>query len=247
MICDSHCHLKHGNKERTEYTPQTIVEIMDEAGIDKSVVFAMCVSSAEATRFAQQAIEAFPDRLIPYAYAIPHIAESALNQIEHAVRDLGFRGVKLHAGETKLVDYVIDPLFDLLAQYEVPVLIDIAGNEASARRIATAFPKTTLIMAHFGRYLCTDRALLDSFIKLAEDCDNIILDTSGVILPWMITDAVNRIGSDRIAFGVDGPHPYPSPVAYAKDEIQKIRMLPISDADKDNILWHTIARILKLT
>ena len=34
MICDSHCHLKHGNKERTEYAPETIIQVMDEAGIE---------------------------------------------------------------------------------------------------------------------------------------------------------------------------------------------------------------------
>ena len=246
MILDSHCHLKHGNKERTEHSPRAIVQVMDGAGIDKSVVFAMCVSSAEATRFAQKAAREFPERLIPYAYAIPHIAVPALAEIERAVTQLGFRGIKIHGGETRMAEYVIDPIFELAASLEVPCLIDYLGNLEHARRIAESFPETTIIVAHFGRYLCTDRNLLDSFIALAEDCGNTILDTSGVVFPWMITEAVRRIGSDRIVFGIDGPHPYPSPVSYARDEIQKIQALPISDSDKQNILWNTIARILKV-
>ena len=246
MICDSHCHLKHGNKERTEYEPEAIVHIMDEVGIDKSVVFAMCVSSTDATGFAQRAAEAYPDRLIPYAYAIPHIAERALDAVEHALSELHFRGVKLHAGETRLADYVIDPLFELAAKYGVPVLVDLGGNEESARRIASSFPHTTIILAHFGRYLCTDHALLSRFIGLAEDNDNVVLDTSGVVFPWIITDAVKKVGSDRMVFGIDGPHPYPTPETYARDEVQKIQRLPVSTSDKENILWNTIARVLSL-
>ena len=41
MIIDSHVHLKHGDAKRTEYSPKTIVKIMNEVGIDKSIVFAM--------------------------------------------------------------------------------------------------------------------------------------------------------------------------------------------------------------
>jgi len=246
MICDSHCHLKHGNKERTEYTPEAIVRIMDEVGIDRSAVFAMCVSSAEATGFAQRAAEAYPDRLIPYAYAIPHIAESALDVVEDAISRLHFRGIKLHVGETSLAGYVIDPLFELAAKYAVPVLVDLAGRVDDASRIVRSFPHTTVILAHFGRYLCTDHALLHRFVELAEGNGNTILDTSGVVFPWIISEAVKRVGSGRLIFGIDGPHPYPTPEAYARDEIQKIQRLPVSTVDKENILWNTAARVLQL-
>jgi len=124
MICDSHCHLRHGNKERTEYTPQAIVDIMDEAGIDKTVVFAMCASSVQAIQMAHEAHMAFPDRLIPYAYALPHISESSLQHVERAISELGFPGIKIHGGEVRLADYIIDPIFDLAASYDVPCLVD---------------------------------------------------------------------------------------------------------------------------
>ena len=69
MICDSHCHLKHGNREKTEYSADVIVEVMDEAGIDKTVLFAMSTTSDRAIEMTREAAKAFPDRLIPYAYA----------------------------------------------------------------------------------------------------------------------------------------------------------------------------------
>lgn len=246
MICDSHCHLKHGNKERTEYSPESIVEIMDEAGIDKTVVFAMCISSMGAMKMALEAAQKFPDRLIPYAYALPHIAESALATVEEAVVEHGFKGIKIHAGETQLTQYTIDPIFDLAARLNVPCLIDFKGVLSDAQRIAQTFPKTTIIVAHMGKYLNTSTDQIESFIQLAEECENVVLDTSGVILPWKITEAVNRIGSNRMAFGIDGPHPYPTQAEYARQEIEKICNLPIAESDKENLFWNTIAGLLKL-
>ncbi|MSS70461.1 MAG: hypothetical protein EXS64_03125 [Candidatus Latescibacteria bacterium] len=246
MICDSHCHLKHGNKEMTEYTGREIVEAMDGAGIDKTVVFAICVTSAQATEFALRACREFPDRLIPYAYAIPHISESALSHVERAVRDFGFRGIKVHGGETRLTPYVIDPVFELAARLDVPCLVDFAGNVDYTSRIAETFPKTTIIVAHMGRYLCTDRGLLNRFIEIAEKYENVILDTSGVVIPGKVSEAVHRIGSDRMAWGIDGPYPAPDLASFAKEEIDRIRILPISEKDKDNLFWGTISRLLKL-
>jgi len=246
VICDSHCHLKHGNQERTEYSPEIIVEIMDDAGIDKTVVFAMCISSMGAMEMALEAAQKFPDRLIPYAYALPHIAEPALPIVEEAIVEHGFKGIKIHGGEIRLAEYIIDPIFDLAARYDVPCLIDFCGRLNDARRIAETFPKTTIIVAHMGQYLSTNNNQIDSFTQLAEDCENIVLDTSGVVLPWKITEAVGRIGSDRMVFGIDGPHPYPTQAEYARQEIEKTRSLPISETDKENMLWNTIAGLLKL-
>ncbi|MDP6775292.1 MAG: amidohydrolase family protein [Candidatus Latescibacteria bacterium] len=247
-ICDSHCHLKHGNVYRTEYDPARIVEIMDEAGIDKSVVFAMSTTSEHATSMAHEAAQRFPDRLIPYAYALPHIADSAIVHIERGVRDLGFRGIKMHVGEVSLTDYIIDPVFELAAGYGVPCLVDFGGRIDAARRILKSFPKTTIIMAHFGRYLCTDRNVVENQIALAVEHENAVLDTSGVLLPWAVPEAVRKVGSDRIVFAVDGPYPYDhtTEVEFATVEIERIRSLPIPEKDKENIFWNTIARILKL-
>ena len=58
MIIDSHVHLKHGNAERTEYRPEEIVESMDQAGVGKSVVFAMCTTTPRSIEMAREAHEA---------------------------------------------------------------------------------------------------------------------------------------------------------------------------------------------
>ncbi len=206
MIIDSHAHLKHGDAQGTEYTPRQIVEAMDGAGIDRSVVFAMSTTTARATEMAVEAVRQFPDRLIPYAYALPSYERPVIEELGTALGDLGFKGIKLHIGECTMAEYVTAPVFELAAEYSVPCLIDFGGRIAVCREAVTAHPGTTFIIAHFGRYLSEDEALVDQFISLAEKHPNARLDASGVVLLPKIEEAVRRIGAERILFGTDGPH-----------------------------------------
>ncbi len=59
MLIDSHSHLKHGDAQKTEYSPDEIVRVMDAAGIDKSVVFAMSTSTSRSIQMAKDAIDKF--------------------------------------------------------------------------------------------------------------------------------------------------------------------------------------------
>lgn len=245
-IYDSHAHLKHGDAARTEYTPEAIVETMDEAGIEKSVVFAMSTTTRHSIDMALNAAKAFPDRLIPYVYALPSYERPALSEIESALSELGFRGIKIHAGECKLAEYVVDPVLALAGERDVPCLIDFCGDIRSASRIAGKFGKTKLIVAHMGQYFSASGDQIDGFIELAEAHENVLLDVSGVALLWKVEDAAGRIGSDRLLFGTDGPHPAPDTASFARIEIDRIRMLDLGPEQQEDIFWRTIAGLLKL-
>jgi len=245
-IVDSHVHLKHGDAARTEYTADEIVHVMDKVGIAKSVVFAMSTTTQRSIDMAEKAVSKFPDRLIPYVYALPHYERPAIKEIQAALSGRLFRGVKIHAGECTLAEYVIDPVLALAGRYRAPCLVDCKGDHAAARRMAKAFPGTTLIIAHMGRYLATDGRLLDQFIGLAAECDNVLLDVSGVVLVEKIPEAVRTIGAKRLVWGTDGPHPKPDTVAFARTELDKVRQLDLGEDDKDNLLGRTILELLRL-
>lgn len=247
MIIDSHAHLKHGDAAKTEYAPETIVEVMDAVGIQRSVVFAMSTTARRAVEMASEAVAKFPDRLIPYAYALPHYEYPVLPVLEEAIGKRGFKGIKIHIGECRLPDYIIDPVLRLAADYGVPCLVDFGGDIASAQRIARDFPRAKLIVAHFGRYLGTDAGLIDRFIALAEAHANVWLDCSGVVLAWKIEDAVRRIGARRLLFGTDGPHKTPDLYSFARLALSQIRMLDVSESDKAMILGGSAAELLGLT
>jgi predicted TIM-barrel fold metal-dependent hydrolase len=246
-IIDSHVHLKHGDAAKTEYSAEAIIDVMDRAGIDRSVVFAMSTSTARSIEMAEAAAARYPGRLIPYVYALPSYERPVIKELEAALSGGLFRGIKIHAGECTLADYVIDPVLKLAGRLGVPCLIDVVGRDAVAKRLATAFPDCTLIYAHMGRYRSTDPNLVDAFIKIAEEHPNVLLDLSGVDLVAKIGQAVRKLGAGKLVWGTDGPHPDPDLVTYARSNLAKVTGLDISQDQKDQILGGNIARLLKLS
>lgn len=247
MVIDAHVHLKHGDVAATEYTPEQVVDMMDQAGICRSVVFAMSTTTARSIEMAEAAATAFPDRLIPFVYALPSYTTPVLDLMEDALSNRGFRGIKIHIGECSLRPYIVDPVFELAGSHGVPCLVDFGGDLRDSTRLSESFPDTPLIIAHMGRYLCTDVRLLDQFISLAGKHEQTYLDLAGVVMNWKIEDAARRLGSERLLFGTDGPYPTPDPVSRATGEIDRVRMLRLSDDDKANILGLNAARLFGLT
>ena len=246
MVIDSHVHLKHGNAEATEYRPEAIVEVMDAAGIERSVVFAMSTTTRRSIEMAAEAAAAFPERLIPYVYALASFERPALDELREAIDRLGFRGIKIHRGECRLTEYVIDPVLRLASERGVPCLVDFGGDLQAAQRMARSFPDLKLIVAHFGLYLASRPEQIEPFIALAEECPNVWLDASGVLLGWKITEAARRVGAERVLFGTDGPYPRPDEVGLARRAVRQIRDLELPERDRELILGGSIAALLGL-
>jgi hypothetical protein len=246
MICDSHAHLKHGDTAHTEYSAEAIVRTMDAVGIDKSVVFAMSTTTKRSIEMAEQAVAEFPDRLLPYVYALPSYERPVYQELEEALAKRGFRGIKIHAGECSLAEYIIDPVLELAGRYQAPCLIDLLGWHGVAESLARRFPQTKIIIAHLGRYLCTDEQLLDRFIGLGEKHENVYLDVSGVVMLGKIKEAVARLGASKLIWGTDGPHKAPDTVSFARLEMAKMRIAGLDRQAEQELLGGSIARLLGL-
>jgi predicted TIM-barrel fold metal-dependent hydrolase len=201
MIIDSHVHLKHGGIVATEYTPEEIILIMDAAGVDKSVVFAISTTTKRSIEFAREAQLKYPNRLIPYAYVFPSIKENILEQLENSVTQFGFKGFKIHHGQCRYNETLSNPVFELAGSLQVPCLIDFVGHVNNLEEVARNFPKTKFIGAHLGQYLCVQPKLLEDFIVLGKKYKNIYFDISGVVLLGIIPEAIQQLGSERIFWG----------------------------------------------
>ncbi|MDA1313230.1 MAG: amidohydrolase family protein [Acidobacteria bacterium] len=247
LIVDVHAHLKHGDAEKTEYSAKDIVGVMDAVGIDRSIVFAMSTTTQRSITFAEKAVAEYPKRLIPFLYALPNYERPVLADIDDALTNRGFRGIKIHAGECRLTPYVIDPVLELAGRRDVPCLIDATGSPSVARRLAESFPHTTILFAHMGAYMSRDSGMIDAFIQVAADYDNAYLDLSAVALVFKMEEAVQKVGADKLIWGTDGPHKNPNLNTYAQFEMEKVQRLTIPQADKDKILGGNIVKMLGLT
>ena len=247
MIIDCHVHLKHGDKEGSEYTAGQIIDVMDEAGIDKSVVFAMMTTTQRSIRMAQDAVAEYPDRLIPFAYGLPSAERPILSELEHAISNMGFKGIKMHKGEVTMAEYVTDPILDLAGRLDVTCLIDFKGEVEDLDRMASVFPRTKILVAHMGRNNCVDQELDQAFIDAAGRHDNVYLDISGVPLIWKIADAIDQLGAAKVVFGTDGPHPSPEQAGfYARSEVDRLKMAGFAEGDLEMILSGSLALLIGL-
>ncbi|HJJ36306.1 MAG TPA: amidohydrolase family protein [Methanocorpusculum sp.] len=105
-------------------------------------------------------------------------------------------------------------------------------------------PDLTIILGHLGEYFPYALDRMDNRFAQSGDSsqqykenisyyfkNNIYLTTSGITQEDSVLLALNSLGSDRILFGSD--YPYEN----VKSEVDFIKSLPISDEDKDKILY----------
>lgn len=240
MIIDSHTHVDEAGNWIDP--PETILRLMDEAGIERAVIMtyrdAPQPGGADPLAYIADACARYP-RLIGYARMSPRHGEVAVRELERGFRDLGMKGLKLHP-----VSYVMHPTspatLDLLrvaAKWHAPTLFHCGDEEFSLpfqiAQAAALVPEAKIILGHMGGYFHVEDA-----IAAAKEYPNLILETSAMPYPSMIARAVNEIGAERVLFASDGPGCDPS------IEVAKVRAAGLS-ADQERLLFaENIERLL---
>ena len=238
-IIDFHCHIKGGDLYRREFTAEDIVAAAKESGIAKTVVFSMSLPSRESNELTKREADKSPDRLIPFAHALPDEGILAIKEVQRCFQELGWRGLKLHAGEmTERVAQPIVPLLQICVEFDRPCLIDVASDLALADALADAVPDCKLVIAHLGAP--RDERLVDQFIALAFEHPNIHFDLSYCFVPWKMQEAIDALGAERFLFGSDGMLYHP------KMELAKIACLNLTADQLRAILHDNAVRLLKL-
>jgi predicted TIM-barrel fold metal-dependent hydrolase len=257
-----------GSYPPAEETTDDLFELMDLFHIDMTVIYSgpfMC-SNDEIARVVAHA----PDRLIGFAkngaalppFASRQEAQAAADEIEHGLRDLKLRGV----AELSLSDWLPEsldtaiaemrPWFELCKRYgDLPVIVHAhAGGGASDaaycdpesfRSLATDFPTVPLVLNHMGG---ARRDFFDNALALARDRQNVYFNTSQT-LPEHLTEAVQKVGAERIFFGVDW---YALDTKETKqrsqhgDQLAIVERAKMSDRERELVLGEAIAGLLKL-
>lgn len=214
-------------------TAETLLQAMDEQGVEKSVIFGFPWRSLKLTRrhndYILEAQHRSPRHLIAFA-CVNALESGAASEVERCLA-AGCRGVgELAFYQEGLGDDMIAalrPIADLCQGYGVPLLLhanEPVGHSYPGKspmqlgdlyNLVKAFSDLTLILAHWGGGL-----FFFNFLKkeVSATLKNVYFDTAAS--PYLYKPAIYRlaaeiIGPDKILFGSD--YPLLPPSRYLKE------------------------------
>jgi uncharacterized protein len=245
MIIDIHSHIGDPWYAywKKNVTTEDHLTSMDRYGIDKRCVSWWQAHNApdEGNQIVANEVKAHSDRLIGFSVINPRWGNDAVDEVTKAYNELGMTGLKFHptANSYYVDSAALNPVIEKAIDYKFPMLFHCGSDPFSHPRnlgnLAKRFPDATIIMAHFG-----EDAWFEG-ITVASEYNNIILDTTAS-KNWyrIINFAIEKVGEDRIVFGIDYPALNPAP------EIAKIKDADITESQKQKIMGENAFRLLNL-
>jgi uncharacterized protein len=242
VIIDAHLHVDDVPALGWVLEAAHCVQRLDEAGIDRGIVMTIVDApevNPKALELVAEACAAHPGRLEAFARIHPWYGERSLELLDRAIGELGFKGLKLHpvstiahpAGEETL------RLIRRAAEYSAPTLFhcgdELLTTPLTIAHAAAACPEATIILGHMGGYVHAREA-----IAVAERFPNLVLETSAMPYPAMVSAAVERIGPERVLYASDGPACSP------RIELEKVRLAGLDPVSERLVTGGNAERIL---
>lgn len=235
--------------------PQTLIAQMDEAGIAKSILYAVEAPIVYASNeYVHALCEKFPDRLIGFASVTPKDADAPA-VLESAVRNLGMKGLKLHPPLQDFFpdDQAVFGVYEKAAELNIPVVFHVGttpfgslcrlsqANPLLIDEVAVRFPTLRIMLTHLGT-LWHNEAFM-----VVEKNPNVFIDTAAYvneIREILTPDMITRIGADKIIFGTDYPMPYAGQLHCMKDFVDCISDLSLPEDVLQGIFHKNLNRLL---
>ena len=225
-------------------TTDDLLTCAKEAGVDRCVVFSTATTPEQVEHindFISAECRKHPEFI---GVGTMHIDYPDFEKECDRMLDLGLIGIKLHPDIQKfrVDDDRMLPLYEIM-QAKGMFLISHTGDSRydysgprRMKRLAELFPEMDFICAHFAGWGEWD--LAREIMKK----DNIYMDTSstfGFGGTEMVKKALDVFDDTHIFFGSDYP------MWNAKDELEKLRALHLSDERMEKILYQNFERFLQ--
>jgi predicted TIM-barrel fold metal-dependent hydrolase len=217
-------------------------KLCHEAGVDKMVVVAEGGVRPKNRELAEalSASSSAGGLFVGCAWLNPLFGDEAVRELETAVKEWGFRALKLmptHHG-FRSVSQVPYSLMRKAEELEIPMTIHSGTffcHPLEIGVLAEAFPKVPVIMDHMGyRYYVAEA------IAAARRTPNIYLATTAVMEPHWIRQAVRELGAEQVLFGSNAPHVWPI------TQLMVVHQAELSEADERKVLGENAARLYRL-
>jgi predicted TIM-barrel fold metal-dependent hydrolase len=234
-IIDAHTHVGNfGSWAQVGCTAKELLKGMDDAGVTKSILF------APDNGLVRESVSRNPNRFIGYVWPNPH-AQNAVGLVRTALRDWGFRGVKLHPLLHAFLptDDGVLKIMDEVRREKVPVAIH-SGHPPfslpwSIGELAEIYRDVRIVMLHMGH---GHGVYIQAAINTAKRYDNIILETSGMPMHTKIREAVKEVGEDRVVFGSDFPFHHHSV------ELLRVSVAGLTRRERELLLYENAESLL---
>lgn len=232
MIIDSYRSI--GETPWVKVTIREIIEDMDDAGVDLSVVAPMgrlmAVDYVEGNRLMIDIQKRYPDRIIGFATVNPWSgSEIVREEIKRAI-SAGLRGIAINPAVQGVAAHspLMYPVVEAAIELDVPLYIHSGtpsfGLPLQITFLAEAYPEAKIIMGHMGG--------ADFYVDMQSsnaNIPNLYLETSLTCHVAYIEQGLRIANKDHMLFGSDFPF------SSTKAEMLKINQAYISDAEKAKI------------
>jgi len=231
-------------------------EEMAMAGVDKVCLVLPARKGVPARPTNEQLstlLQMLPDKFLGFAGFDPNQGDEAVVEIEHAVKELGFKGIKTVSStlELDINDKAFYPCYAAAEELNVPIIIHTGPALIMGARIqhvqpimvddvAFDFPGLKIICAHMGghHYMEVHNLLVRH--------PNVYADLSfwplhphyKDMIPWSL---LKKTVPDKILLGSD----YPAGQTLT-EAVEAVHSLPISEDFMRKILGENAARLLYL-
>jgi len=250
--------LLYDKKEAKIATAEELIESMDRADIDASVIVnlgwmthELCV---ETNDYILESTARYPKRLIGFCTVQPQSLDAAIAEIERCARG-GARGIGEMRPDIQLLDLedesIITPFMEAIKQHRLILLTHTSepvGHDYPGKGIITPdvlypfithHPEVTIVCAHWGGGL-PFYALMPEVPKALQ---NVYFDTAAspfLYQPQIYALASQLVGADKILFGSDYP------LLPQTRLLQEINATTLTDDEKSLIAGENARKLLEL-
>lgn len=232
----------------------------DPAGVDVVICCGNDMETTYGSKLHNEVIadlqRRYPERVVGFAGVDPHKGMAAVRELEHAVKELGLRGLnmgpwlhKLNANDKKYY-----PLYAKCVELEIPVVLHTSVNFSRELKldfgrpiyldeVAIDFPELTIVASHSGW------PWVPEMVAVAWRHPNVYLEISGIRPKYIGTPGSgwetllqygNSLLQDRVLWATDYP------LVPLKSSVEETRALPLKEDVKRKWLGENAARLLKL-
>jgi predicted TIM-barrel fold metal-dependent hydrolase len=243
MIIDAHTHLFGRWLNLRGIRPRDFVRIMDETGIDKACVFTLegFFDARGANDTLAALAKGFEGRLYPFASVDPNMGDFAVKDLRRAVRKLGMRGLKVHPWlqAFSLTNAYFLKVVEETIRLGIPIITHNGSPPyacpTQVGNLAKKFPEAKLILAEAGL-----KDLWLDAVAVGKKYPNVYLCPAASPFSAVL-EMVHSVPIGKLVFGTDLGFSQKEEVLL---EIEKVRRLPLAEADRERIFSGNISTLV---